>query len=65
MPRCKIKVTSKKDKEAWLVRYKQVGFNEYKVDLSYDASDAGLFDEDDYIINLCEYWFVTVDVLEA
>ena len=45
------------DGEFYLERYKVIGPNQYKIDLSDSPEDAGDFDADDYIRELCNYWF--------
>ena len=54
----KIKIPSCQDYgKVWLVKYKIVGHNQYQISLSPDLEDAGEFDDNDYIKELCQYWF--------
>ena len=54
----KIKIPNYEDKGVYyLESYKIVGPNQFRVSLSIHSEDAGEFDEDDYIKELCKYWF--------
>ena len=54
----KIKIPNCRDHGVvWLEKYILVGFNQYRISLSSNREDAGDFDDDDYIKELCQYWF--------
>lgn len=58
----KIKIN---DLDSFLSRYKLVSQDQFKVTLTPDFEDGGLFDEDDYIILLCRYWFDDIEIMPA
>jgi hypothetical protein len=53
----KIKIQHNEYGLVWLVKYKQIGRIAYNVHLSAFEEDAGQFDDDDYIKNLCCFWW--------
>lgn len=49
----------------WLCNYKVVKFGQFITNLSEDRYDAGYFEEDDYIIELCKNKFLDLEIIEV